>query len=129
MKLKTKDLQDGKHIGEELWVCDYRYSDFNNKPIRHVPPIKVNCLSIDETDKTVYYSECFFREGKKKSSLIKLFDNTGYRSFPGIALEVFTTEQECIDAYNSAKNKLREEFKKYKKQQLSILDSIEEGLK
>ena len=128
MKLNSKDLAQGKYIGEEFWICDYRYNDFNNKPIRHVPPTKVNCLSKKETEKTVYYSECFFRQGEKKSSLIKLYDNTGYRSYPGIALEVFTTEKECIKAYSAQKEKLRKEFYKYKEQQLDLLDKIEKQL-
>ena len=129
MKLDTRRVANGEYIGQELWICDYRYNDFGNKPIRHVKPIKVNCLSIRETDKRVYYSECFFREGEKKSSLIKLFDNTGYRSFPGVALEVFTTEEECVKAYNSAKEKLRKDFQQYKERQLLILDEIEKELK
>lgn len=128
MKLDTNEVREGKYIGQELWICDYRYTDFNNKPIRHVPPTKVNCLSIKDTDKRVYYSECFFREGSKKSSLIKLFDNTGYRMCPGTALNVFTTEEECREHYLAQKEKLRGKFKEYKQQQLRILEQTEKEL-
>jgi len=128
MKLDHKEVANGKYIGQELWICDYRYNDFNNKPIRHVHPTKVNCLSISETEKRVYYSECFFREGIKKSSLIRLYDNTGYRMYPGIALQIFTTEEECRAEYSAQKKKLREEFAKYKELQLRILDRIEKEL-
>ena len=128
MKLETDDVKKGKYIGQELWICDYRYNDFSNKPVRRIPPTKVICLSIEDTDKRVNYSLCFFREGEKKSSLIKLFDNTGYRSFPGVPLQVFTEEKECIEAYNLAKEKLREEFKEYKKQQLDSLSKLEKLL-
>lgn len=128
MKLEAKEIAVGKYIGQELWVCDYRYDNFGNKPIRHVRPTKVNCVSIDETNKRVNYSECFFREGDKKSSLIKLYDNTGYRTFPGIPLQSFTTEQECRKAYDSAKKKLREEFQKYKDTVLYRLEELEKEL-
>ena len=130
MKLDTKEVREGKYIGQELWICDYRYTDFNNKPIRHVPPTKVNCLSIKDTDKRVYHSECFFREGNKKSSLIRLFDNTWYRMNPetGTALNVFTMEEECRKYYLAQKKKLRKEFQEYKKQQLRILEQTEKEL-
>lgn len=114
MLLDTKEISEGKYIGEELWVCDYRFADFNNKPIRHVKPTKVKCLSISETTNRVNYSLCFFREGEKKSSLIKLFDNTGYRWFAGTALKVFTEEQECKNAYEISQKKIKKEFLKYK---------------
>ena len=128
MKLDIKKLREGKYIGQELWVCDYRYNDFNNKPIRHVKPTKVKCLSNNETKNRIYYSECFFREGEKKSSLIKLFDNTGYRSFSGISLEVFTEEQECIEAYEIARKKIKKDFEKYKESTLNRLNLMEEKL-
>ena len=128
MKLDPKEIKEGKYIGQELWVCDYRYKDFNNKPIRHVKPTKVNCVSNTETDEKIYYSECFFREGEKKSSIIRLYDNTGYRMYPGIPLQVFTTEEECRAEFSAQKKKLRKEFLEYKELQLRILDRIEKEL-
>ena len=128
MELEPSKVRAGDYIGQELWVCDYRYNSFDVKPIRHVPPTKVKCLSKEDTDKTIYYSECFFREGSKKSSVIKLYDNTGYRSLAGVALKVFTTEQECIDAYNELKKQLREDFQEYKEAKLKMLDRIEKEL-
>lgn len=128
MKLEHKEVANGNYIGQELWVCDYRYNDFNNKPIRHIRPTKVNCVSIEETNKRVYYSECFFREGEKKSSVIKLYDNTGYRTYPGISLQVFTTEEECRKEYSAQKKNLRKEFQEYKELQLKMLDRIEKEL-
>lgn len=126
MELEHKEVANGKYIGQELWVCDYRYIDFDNKPIRHVKPTKVNCVSINETNKRVHSSECFFREGEKKSSIIKLYDNTGYRGTP---LKVFTTEVECLEEYSAQKKKLRKEFQKYKEIQMGIFDRIEKELK
>jgi len=107
MKLEPKEVAEGKYIGQELWICDYRYKDFNNKPIRHIKPTKVICVSTEETTKTVHYSNCFFREVGKKSSIIKLYDNTGYRTFPGIPLQVFTTEEECVSKYEEQKKKTK----------------------
>lgn len=128
MKLEPREIADGLHNGKEVWICDYRFKDFDNKPIRHVEPKKVTIISIEETDKTVYYSDSYFREGDKKSSVIKLFDNTGYRSYAGVPLQVFTEEVECREAYSAAKKKLQKEFQQYKEAILHRLDRIEKEL-
>lgn len=124
MQYKTEELRDGKHNGKEVWICDFRYNDFNNKPIRHVKPTKVIIRPTSETTKRVYYSDSFFSEIKKdgsfsNSSLIKLFDNTGYRSFPGVALNVFSTEKECIEQYRKLGLQAEKDFEKWRADQIS----------
>lgn len=119
MKYDTKEILEGKHNGKIVWICDFRYNDFNNKPIRHVKPIKVIIRDKSEADKRIYYSDSFFSEFKKdgnvsNSSVIKLFDNTGYRSFPGFALQVFSTEKECIKKYKSLALEAEKEFDKWR---------------
>jgi len=128
MELNTKELVDGKHNGKIVWICDYRWNDFDIKQTRNIKPTKVLIRSIEETTKRVYYSYCFFSEIKKdsfvKSSLIKLYDNTGYRSFPGIPLNVFTEEDECLKHYKKQANSVFKEFEKYKNNKLQKLDEI-----
>lgn len=128
MKLKTNEVADGLHNGKEVWICDYRWLDFDIKQTRNIKPTKVLVRPIEETTKTVYYSESFFSEIKKdkvvNSSLIKLYDNTGYRSYPGIALHVFTEEDECREFYKKQAKEVFEEFVKYRDRKLSRLDLI-----
>lgn len=128
MELNSKEVSEGEHDGKEVWICDYRYSDFNNKPIRHVKPTKVNILNNSETDKRVNYSHSFFREGTKKSSVIKLFDNTGYRWYAGVPLKVFTEEAECREYYRNAAKENLKQFLKYKGDQIFILNRIEKEI-
>lgn len=45
MEYNTKEIADGKHNGKEVWICDFRYTDSNNKPIRHVKPTKAMIMS------------------------------------------------------------------------------------
>jgi hypothetical protein len=128
MKLEIKELRDGVHIGKEVWICDYRWTDFDKKEDRNIKPTKVLIRDTDDTTKRVNYSHCFFSEIKKdkvvNSSLIKLFDNTGYRSFAGIALNVFTTEGECRKHYKKQAEIVFKEFENYKSTKLRRLDII-----
>lgn len=106
MQLGTLDIMKGAHQGEIVWICDYRLKDINKKPIRHVPPTKVMIRPISElpVNTRIYYSESFFsplsKKGELTSKIISPVDNTGYRSFVGTPLCVFTTEEECIARYN-----------------------------
>ncbi len=128
MKLDTKELRDGVHIGKEVWICDYRWTDFDKKEDRNIKPTKVLIRSTDDTSKRVNYSHCFFSEIKKdkvvNSSLIKLFDNTGYRTFAGVALNAFTTESECEKHYKKQANTIFQDFNVYKEDKLRRLDII-----
>jgi len=128
MKIEIKELRDGVHIGKEVWVCDYRWTDFDKKEDRNIKPTKVLIRSTDDTSKRVNYSNCFFSEIKKdkvvNSSLIKLFDNTGYRTFAGIALNVFTTEAECLKHYKKQAEIVFKDFENYKSTKLRRLDII-----
>lgn len=97
---KNRDL-----IGEIVWVCDYRHNDIANKPIRHIKPTEVIIVSNDDLpdNKTVYYSDIHFRPiGKKGQPLKRIiapYDNTGFRSYPGVSLNIFLTKEECVKHY------------------------------
>lgn len=130
MEYNTKEVAGGKYNGKEVWICDFRYTDFNNKPIRHVKPTKVIVRSITETTKRVYYSNSFFSEIKKdgsvsKSSLIRLYDNTGYRSYPGIPLNVFSTEKECLKKYKELSLESEKAFEKWREEQIATMQLTE----
>lgn len=104
MKIDIKDVIDGSMNGEIVWICDYRHNDINDKPIRKIEPIKVIIRSTDEIKNRVYYSNSFFskigkNEKPQKSSIIKVYDNTGFRSYPGEPVHVFTDEKECREFY------------------------------
>lgn len=132
MQLKTKEVADGLHTGKEVWICDLRWNDFNNKPIRDITPKKVIVRPISETKKRVYYSEIFFSEIKNdkvvSSSVIGLFDNTGYRSYTGVPLNVFTTEAECIKNYKKLAHEAYKSFLEWKQIQLNYINGVEEKI-
>ena len=94
-------VANGSMDGATLWVCDLRYKDYTQKPIRNVPPTKVVVVANGTTK--VYYSQSHFRtlkkDGTASSKVIKPYDNTGFRSYTGEPLNVFETEGECVAKY------------------------------
>lgn len=96
-------LETDFNEGDMLWICDYRcVKDVINKAARHIPPTRVTILR--NTDKQrIYYSHYHFRvmKGDKMTAkVIAPFDGTGYRSYAGVALQVFLTEREAIKHYS-----------------------------
>lgn len=129
MKIETDLIADGKMDGEYVWICDYRLKDPSNKPIRAVKPQKVLVRSNGETKKGVYYSDSHFvalkSDGSPTSSkIIGLFDNTGYRSYRGVPVNVFTTEMECRDMYRTLLKKAVGEIQEVIDQLNSRIDVI-----
>lgn len=106
MKIETKAIREGGHIGDVVWVCHYNRPDLNKKPLRNVPPTKVIVTGNCELpkNKTVYYSETHFialsKNGSRTKKVISPVDNTGFRSIPGNELFVFTDEDECNSEWN-----------------------------
>ena len=104
MKIDHKEIATGQWDGQLIWVCDFRQEDLNKKPIRNVSPAQVKVRPSTEAKNTIYYSESFMSPLNKKtreplSKEIKIFDNTGWRSYAGVALAAFTTEEECVAHY------------------------------
>ena len=102
--IETQEIRDAKWDGKIVWICDFRYNDYSNKPIRSIKPSKVLVRNNSKTTRTIYYSESHFIGLNKnneplKSKIITLFDNTGHRSYTGVALNCFETEEECVKHY------------------------------
>jgi hypothetical protein len=113
MELDIKVIKElGSHVGTKVWICDYRQPDLDKKAIRHVPPTEVFIVSNEEnkTNKKIYYSDTHFRpvgkNGEASSKMIAIFDNTGYRAYPGVPLHVFDNKEECVDFYNDQADKI-----------------------
>ena len=120
MEIEIQKIVSGSYDGQRLWICDLRYNDYHKKPIRHIKPTEVLVVSKNEVSKKIYYSNsCFLKLNKKgialKSSIIPLFDNTGYRSYTGVALNCFDNKEECIACYKSQINKAISELEKHLK--------------
>ena len=94
-----------KKAGDEFWVVDIRHDDILNKPIRNVSPTKVVLFSNTELParKKVYYADYHFRtigkNGFPLATVIAPYDNTGYRGYTGVSLNIFLTEKEAKDCY------------------------------
>jgi len=136
MKIATKKIRDGEMVGDIVWVCDFRKPDLDKKPIRHVKPTKVIIKSNEDLpkNKTVYYSMNHFspinNKGKATSKIISPVDNTGYRSFSGVEINVFDNEVECKayyrcqcqDVINRYHAKISCAVEVLRKQQLEIIN-------
>ena len=104
MKIDHKEIATGQWNNQLIWVCDFRQYDMTQKPIRNVRPTQVKVRPNTETKNTIYYSESFMsplskKTGEPLSKEIKIFDNTGWRSYAGVPLAAFTTEEECVAHY------------------------------
>jgi len=106
MKIETKTVRDGKHIGKKVWICHYNRPDMQKKPLRNLPPTEVLIRSIDDLpkNKKVYYSEVFFsplnKKGEPLTKVISPVDNTGYRGYCGNEVYIFNNEMECVAHWN-----------------------------
>lgn len=102
--MDLEDIISGKSNGQTVWVCDLRYNDYSNKPIRNIKPQLVLIRSNEHTTKSIYYSKSHLvalnKKGQPlKSKIIPVFDNTGYKSFKGEPLNIFDNELDCIKCY------------------------------
>ena len=111
-------LQTNYKTGDIVWVCDYRFNNrMVEKPIRHIKPTKVIVCSNGDLpkNKRVYYSNVHFKPLNKKglpikSKVIAPYDNTGFRSYAGVALEVFLNKEECFSHYREVIENLKWSF-------------------
>lgn len=135
MEYKFEDVRTGSINDKIIYVCDYRYNDFNDKPIRHIKPTKVLVKSNDNLpkNKNIYYSECHLvvlgKEDKPTSKILSIADNTGYRSFAGTPLRMFDNLEECQQAYKEFVKKNLDQFQDYKTNTIGRLNQIETELK
>lgn len=116
MKLTDADLK----VGDEVYICDYRHNNINEKPIRNIRPMKVLVESSSNVKKIIYYTSiCFLPYNKNgivsKNKVIAYYNNTGYRGRTGIPLNVYDNYDDCLCKYveqvKDAQNLLRKEIK------------------
>lgn len=132
-------LETNFKVGDKLWICDYRFNNlFIEKPIRHVIPTHVVIESNEDLpkNKRVHYSDyhfkCLNKNGSPlKGKIIAPFDNTGFRSYTGVALKVFLTEDEARAHYSRRCAEIKIEVMKEKNRIIAKYDSkikeLEEG--
>jgi len=133
MQVDHKEVTNGSRNGETLYVCAYLRPDKDKKPIRSLAPIEVVVMDNSTTNKRVYYSESHFRpigkSGNVTSRVIPVFDNTGFRTFPGDPLYIFTTEKEAIDCWNGIAQEEIDKLEAYKSTVLERIQSEIDSLK
>lgn len=121
MKIDIAKVRSGLRDGEVVYVCDYRYNSFSSKPIRHIKPTKVLIRSNNKIKKNIYYSESHFvklnKKGEETSTIISLFDNTGFRSNTGTPLAVFDNVRECQLHYIKQCEIVQEDLEAYLKEE------------
>lgn len=122
------------NIGDEVWICDYRFETVANKPIRHVVPQKVVIEDNSNlpANKKIYYSSIHFlplgKNGKPKKQVIAPFDNTGYRGYTGVSLQIFATEKECREAYVRQCKSIEAKILSARAATIARFDAMEQGI-
>ncbi len=127
--IDVKEITNGSIDGKIVWVYDFRYNNFDEKPIRKVLPQSVFVQSNDKIKKKIYYSKSHFVGRNKhgdplKSKIIALYDNTGYRSFPGTPLNVFETERECFAHFKESVYGMIAELNAYRQSKINNIDNM-----
>ena len=114
-----------------VWISDYRLgTDPTSKPIRHVKPTKVKIVNNDKLpkNKKVYSSNYHFRtlnkNGTISSKIIAPYDNTGFRSYTGVSLNIFMTEEECREHYLSQCESVKNALEEYKDIYMKTFDVL-----
>lgn len=132
MKIEIKDIVNVAGLnGKKYFVCDYR-KDTTQKAIRHIKPTEIILQDEDDYNRAgkkyprVHYSRYAFVQMNQKgepvySKNISPFDNTGWRSYTGVGLNIFDNLQECIDHYNS---QVKAVVELYEKQISTIVVSL-----
>jgi hypothetical protein len=128
MKINVKDITNGgTYLNKDVWVCDLRFNNCLEKPIRKVEPIKVSVQNTALVKKTIYYSDNALVPYNKKGELnfnqaFGIYDNTGFRSYPGVPLEIFDSEKECVERYKILAQDAIEGLEIAKKSMIDIVD-------
>lgn len=131
---KLLGIEGKLNYRDKVWICDYRFNDIQEKPIRHLPPQEVAVISNTELpkNKTVYYSEFHFRPLGKKgnvlSSVISPYDNTGYRSYTGVSINIFLDKDECIEHYLNQCYEIKNEISNEKSRVEKRFDVLSEDI-
>ena len=126
MKVDYRKVSTGEMDGENVFVCDIRH---NGNPfekfLRNVEPTAVIVVPEHQIKKTIYYSNSAFlklkKDGSPSKTPIVLFDNTGYRSYAGTPLNIYTTMEEAVTKYNEQKSKIKEDMKSHIKHLENIM--------
>lgn len=132
-KIDVKDISSGSMNGELVWVCDYRRPDLHKKAARNVPVQKVLVVSSDDLNQKIYYSNSAFlklnKNGLATKQVVKLFDNTGFRTYAGVPLNVFDNESECVACWNRQIGDVVESINLKKQIVIGSLNDQEEDLR
>lgn len=140
MKLKLEDIVSSlSYVGQTFWICDYRKENTSKKPIRHVKPTEIIVVDPDDFKEhnkvpRIYYSQVAFvkvtkNKEPKVSNIIPAYDNTGYRSYTGVGVNIFDNEQECTEYYNEQVKKVLEMYRIEKDEVIERLNSEIEEIK
>lgn len=127
------------NYGDKVWICDYRHNNILEQPIRHVEPQEVFIVCNTELpkNKSVYYSNFHFRpvgkQGQPLARIIAPYDNTGYRAYAGVSLNIFLTKEECVEHYINQCEKIKDdievETKRVAQKFMFMLDEVDSKIK
>lgn len=103
-------------VEDEFWVTDFRHDDILNKPIRNITPTLVKLFDNSNlpAGKKVYYANYHFKpvskSGKVLATVIAPYDNTGFRGFTGVSVNIFFTKKEAQDFFTQQCDTVKEQI-------------------
>ena len=131
MIIDAVKVANGDYDGKELFICHLNIPDILKKPLRNIEPTKV--LIISENDpvnkgKRVNYSNSLFqtysKDGKLSKKTLKIYDNTGYRSFRGNPVYIFDNFDDCVAQWKNDCDQHVQKIVQYKNDAVDTLDKM-----
>ena len=129
MEYDIEELKKVGYSGLRFWVCDYRFRNIDQKPIRAVTPTEA--IYTYEKGTSSSYDKLYFKAISSKtgvvlSKLISIYDNTAYSSE---LLHVFDTEAECREFFAKQVKEILDALSDYEKNMIDRNNGIRVKLK
>ena len=128
MKIETKDLiyADSKYLGADLYIVEV---SFKTERPRIIEPTKAKLTARDNVNYSHNVFVPYSSSGKLLKKDIKIYDNTGYRSYSGNPISVFDNEVEAKEWFNTELSKVIENRIKQRDIMISDYDKVTEKYK
>lgn len=120
-------------IGLDVWVTDVRLSQ-KEELIRNVQAEQFMIAPASEAGRNVYYADHILQKYGKKGrpvrQFISIYDTTGYRSYPGVSVNIYLNEkdakQKLIEQLKDLKSYYSKKSKEYNEKEEQAKTEIEE---
>lgn len=85
-------------IGKDVWVTDVRLSQ-KEELIRNIHAERFVIVPASDAGRTIYYADHvlqkYGKKGKPIKQFISIYDTTGFRSYPGVSVNIYFNERDA----------------------------------